>query len=169
MWDVLNGGSAINDPAGGDHGYLQAEEGAYQYQERATYWAMKRMTNYWSSPGDMNEHKLVKCDVNDPLIASYADLKPDGTLALMVVNKNPGNTCNIKVKIKGYKPAAEAKSWSFDRNNYKWNTDSPPYHADPDNPPAESMVKGVSKSFKYPFPAYSITVLQFAKAGTGKQ
>ena len=42
----------MTDPNGGDHGYMQAEEGAYQYQERADYWAMKMMTNYWSSPGD---------------------------------------------------------------------------------------------------------------------
>jgi hypothetical protein len=164
MWDVLNGGRAITDTDGGDAGYLQSEGGAYQYQERAHYWVMKMLTNYWSGAGDTNDYKLVEAKISDPMLAAYADIKPDGTLALLVVNKDPANTCKLNIYIQGFKPAAEAKAWSFDKNNYQWKTDATPYHAEPDNGPSESTVRDVSDNFKYPFPPYSITVLQFAKA-----
>jgi alpha-L-arabinofuranosidase len=163
MWDVLNGGTAITNPTGGDHGYLQSESGPYQYQERADYWTMKMLTNYWSSPGDDREHIMVESVTAEPMLACYANRKPDGSLALLVVNKDPKNSYNVPVIIKGFTPAAEARVWSFDKNNYQWNTDSTPYHADPDKAPSESAIKGTAGNFKYEFPAYSITVLQFAK------
>jgi alpha-L-arabinofuranosidase len=168
MWDVLNGGNAITSPTGGDHGYLQSENGAYQYQERADYWTMKMLTNYWSSPGDEREHKMVEAVSPEPMLASYANLKPDGSMALLVVNKDPKNSYNVDIKINGFKPGSEAKARSFDKNNYEWKTDSTPYHADPDNEPSESTIKGVSDNFKYRFPSYSITVIQFSGAADGR-
>ncbi len=163
MWDVLNGGSAISNPNGGDAGYLQSEGGSFQYQERAHYWAMKMLTNYWSASGDDKEHKMVDAKSGNTMLASYSDLRPDGSLSLLVVNKDPENAYNAAIKIKGFKPAAEAKAWSFDKTNYKWETDSAPYHADPDNPPTENTVKDVSAKFNYSFQPYSITVLEFKK------
>ena len=49
----------------------------------------------------------------------------------------------------------------FDKDNYQWETDSAPYHADPDKPPTLYSVDNVSESFETSFPPYSITVLQF--------
>ena len=34
----------------GDLAYLQADPNAYQYQGRASYWAMQMMTNVWAIP-----------------------------------------------------------------------------------------------------------------------
>jgi hypothetical protein len=161
MWDTLNGGTAIKDPKGADHGYMQAEEGPYQYQERADYWAMRMMTNDWAIPGDDRLHQMVQAQGPVSWLASYADYRPDGTLSLLVVNKNPNSSIKTKVQIKGFNPDSSAKGWVFDKNNYQWETDSMPYHADPDKPPALYSVDNVSENFETSFPPYSITVLQF--------
>jgi alpha-L-arabinofuranosidase len=160
MWDVLNGGTAITNPTGGDHGYMQAEAGPNQYQERADYWTMKMMTNYWSSPGDLNDHRLVDSASTESKLAVYANLKPNGTLALMAVNTDPENTFDAAISVKGFVPQRDAKTWKFDKDNYQWKTDAQPYYADPDEPPSESNINNAGEKFSYSFKPYSITVLE---------
>jgi alpha-L-arabinofuranosidase len=160
MWDVMNGGSAIFNPTGGDHGYLQVEQGEYQYQERATYWTMKMMTNYWACPGDDKDHKMVESISDNDMLAVYANLRPDNILALLVVNKDPEKTYKAVININGFIPSNNAKIWKFDSENYKWKTDEQPYHADPSSPPSESSIGNAGGKFSYEFKPYSITVLQ---------
>ncbi len=161
LWDTLNGGSAIKDPKGGDHGYLQAEEGPYQYQERADYWTMKMMTNDWSKPGDDQIHQMVDAQSSEPFLATYADYRPDGTLSLLVINKSQDTAFKSSINLKNFKPNPKAKGWSFNKTNYIWETEVLPYHADPDEPPKSFNLHGGTNGFNCDFPAYSITVLQF--------
>jgi alpha-L-arabinofuranosidase len=168
MWDIQNGGSAIHKVDGGDHGYLQAEGGPFQYQERADYWSMMQLTNHWSIPGDARDHFLVDATTNASCLAVYADARPDGKLSLLVINKSPENEVKAAIRIRGFKPASKGAAWSFDSTNYKWNTDKEPYHADPDLPPTLHLIKKASSEFKYTFTPYSITVLQLEPKGTQK-
>lgn len=159
MWDVMNGGTAITNPTGGDHGYLQAESGPYQFQERADYWTMKILTNYWSAPGDDKDHTMVDAVSGNTMLAVYANKKPDGTLALLCVNKDPLKPYNMEININGFKPSQDAKVWKFDSDNYKWDTSDTPYHADPSNPPTESSINNAGEKFNFEFKPYSITVI----------
>jgi hypothetical protein len=168
MWDVQNGGNATSKVDGGDHGYLQAEGGPYQYQERADYWTMVQLTNHWAIPGDSHDHLLVQAEADASLLSTFADLRPDGKLALLVINLSPENTFKTAIRVRGFKPDAKADSWTFDQSNYQWKTDQEPYHADPDKAPTHGNVKGVSGEFKYEFLPYSITVLQFSPKGPKK-
>lgn len=160
LWDVMNGGSAIHKPDGGDHGYLQAEPGPYQYQERADYWVMKMMTNYWSAPGDTKEHKLVKCETADPMLAAYANIRPDGSLTLLVVNKSKDSSVESEIKVTGYKTKNEAVSYVFDKECYNWSTKALPYHADPSKDAVRSVFKTGADGVKFEFKPYSVTVIQ---------
>jgi alpha-L-arabinofuranosidase len=160
LWDVMNGGSAITNPTGGDHGYLQAEQGPYQYQERADYWVIKMLTNYWSSPGDDKDHVMVDADSGNTMLAVYANLKPDKTLSLLVVNKDPENAYNAAISINGYVSSRDAKIWKFDKDNYKWVTDEQPYHADPSKPPTEYSINNAGEKFNFEFKPYSVTVIK---------
>ncbi len=164
MWDTINGGDALTNVNGGDHGYLQADDGPYKNQERATYWAMKMLTNYWSKSGDTEVHKLVDTKSSEKFLAAYTDLKPDGSLSLIVVNKDPKAPYKTTVSVAGYKAASEAKVYSFDKSNYDWKTDNAPYHADPDNAPSESTIGNAGAKFEYTFQPYSITVISMKKA-----
>lgn len=160
LWDVMNGGSAISNPTGGDHGYLQAEQGPYQYQERADYWIMKMLTNYWAYPADGRGHTMVEAISGNNILAVYANLKPDKTLALLVVNKHPEKTYNTAISINGYNPNNKAKILRFDKNNYKWDTREQPYHADPSNPPEEMYINIAGAKFNFEFRPYSVHVIQ---------
>ncbi len=107
---------------------------------------MKMMTNFFAIPGDGHDHFMVSSQCADKHLACYADFRPDGVLSLLVVNKNPDSPIKTKVQIKGFKPDSSAKGWIFDKDNYQWETDSVPYHADPDKPPTLYSVDDVSKN-----------------------
>jgi alpha-L-arabinofuranosidase len=165
MWDIQNGGSAIKEEHGGDHGYLQAEAGPYQYQERADYWAMTQLTNHWSLPGDARDHFLVEATTDAPLLSVFANARPDGKLTLLVVNKDPENDVQTDLRMRGFRAAGKGRCFTFDKTNYQWKTDQPPYHADPSKAPTETPLK-VKSAFTHTFPAYSITVMEFSPKGS---
>jgi hypothetical protein len=161
LWNVMNGGNAINDPKGGDHGYLQAEPGPYQYQERIDYWAMRMMACHWAMPGEARAHRFLDATCTQDRLVPYATLRPDGSLALLIVNKDPEKDFMASLNLQGFSPAAQAQGWKFDSTNYQWNITSKPYHADPDKPPTVFILKAAGSSFSYTFPKYSLTVLKF--------
>jgi hypothetical protein len=160
IWNAMNGGDAISSPTGNDHGQLQAEAGPFQYQERATYWAHLMLTQYWSAPGDTQSHRLVQSGSSEGMLVPFANVRPDGSLTLLVVNKSPTSGYNATIALAAFAPRATAQGWRMDETTYKWSTAATPYHADPDTAPAAFTLTNVSPRFDQCFPAYSLTVLQ---------
>ncbi len=169
LWDVLNGGSGTTNASGGDLGYLNVANDGHQYQPRATYWAMKMMTNDWAIPGDANSHQLVQTSTNsepNTLLAAYSDYRPDGVLSLAVVNKDPVTVFDAVVSVGPFAANNTANGWTFNSTNYQWvNTGATPYHASPDTAPTAFTASGSGGAFPVTFQPYSITVLQFTNSG----
>jgi hypothetical protein len=154
----------------GDLAYLQADSNAYQYQGRATYWAMQMMTNDWASSGDTNTHTLLTTTVAanggpTSLLTAYTDKRPDNIVSLMVVNKDPSNSYATTVNMGAFVPNASANEWTFNSANYVWESTSVPYHAIPDTAPTAVTLTNAASSFPVTFQPYSISVIQFTNAG----
>ena len=169
LWDTLNGGSGTVTATGGDLGYLNIRNDGYQYQPRATYWAMQMVTSDWAKGGDTASHHLISTTVqNAPasLLTAYSDYRPDGVFSLMVVNKNPTNAYNTWVSGLPFTPNSTATGWTFNSTNYQWvTTGGTPYHAAPDTAPTTVTFSGISNAFPVTFQPYSITVIQFTNSG----
>ena len=168
LWDTLNGSSDTTNNTQGDQGYLQVEAGAYQYQQRATYWAQFIMNNNWSASGDSNPHQLVSTTANSgaATLGLYTDYRPDNVLSLLVINKDATNSYAATINLNGFTPASTASGVTFGSLNYAWETVSSPYHASPDLAPTTVTFNNVSTSFPVTFGPYTITVLQFTNAIT---
>jgi hypothetical protein len=162
LWAAMNGGNAISSATDGDLGFLQRESNPFQYQERADYWAMQLMATRWAMPGSTTDHQLVTSVSSAPLLRTYATLRPDGVLALLVANQDPVTAYDASIAMQSFIPAATSTRYSFDAANYTWVTTTLPFHAEPDLPPTSGVEQGVSASFRHLFPPYSITVLEFA-------
>jgi hypothetical protein len=162
LWASMNGGNAISSATDGDLGYLQREPNAFQYQERADYWAMQLMGTRWGMPGAATDHKLVSATSTAATLRVYATLRPDGQLALIVANQDPATAYDARIELQGFAPAATASRFTFDATNYAWETTTAPFHAVPDLPPTAGVESGVSTSFQHLFPSYSITVFELA-------
>ncbi len=179
LWNAISAGPTADatDPTDGDLGYLQYNHNAWRFQERAQYWAMQMMSTDWAISGDARDHRLVAVSSSPaPLLAAYADARPDGALALLVVNKDQSNACPATVRIPAGAAGSVADVWTFDATNYAWQTSTAPYHADPDTAPthgvycvppsaADGDAAGVAVPFT--FAPASITVLRFASPDGG--
>jgi F5/8 type C domain len=156
--------SDVTDPAAGDLGYLQFNHDAYRFQPHANYWAMQMMAQDWATAGDPRKHRLVSSSSSQPLLAAYADQRPDGALSILVVNKDPARSFDGAIDLAHFAPAPIADVWTFDSSNYVWDTSSVPYHAQPDVGPTHAVYCGASSSIPFTFAPGSITVLRFVAA-----
>jgi hypothetical protein len=67
----------------------------------APYHALEMM-NLFARPGD----QLIRAGTSDPLVGAHAARRPDGDLAVLLVNKDPDNARTVTVDYAGYTPAA---------------------------------------------------------------
>jgi hypothetical protein len=123
------------------------------HQPNGRYWAAYMYHHYFSNT-------LVALDLGTTSrerLAAYASRSPDGSLYLMVVNKDPLSDISIPISIKGYKPAATAQAFTWDDDNYAWDGSSG--RAAKDLPPSSKVI-GSGTDFTYTFPKYSITAIK---------
>jgi len=107
----------------------------------------------------------IKDSDGNLLVSSYAVHRPDGNWSLMLVNRDETSPHAVRVVFEDAKRKREASfsgpvtSVTFGSEQYVWVNDGPNSHADPDNPPAATIIKGESGTI-FTLPKASITVLR---------
>jgi hypothetical protein len=99
------------------------------------------------------------------LVTSYAVRRPDGNWSIMLVNRDENNAHSVRVVFDagGRKPvvsfAGAVTLVTFGSDQYVWINDGPNSHADPDNPPAATVIEADSGTM-FTLPRASVTVLR---------
>src|SRR5580700_7422157 len=124
-------------------------------------WVQHRAGVHSMFPASIN----IKDSDGNLLVTSYAVHRPDGNWSLMLVNRDETNSHAVRVVFEDAKSKREA-SFSgpvtfvtFGSDQYVWINDGPNSHADPDNPPMATTIKGESGTI-FTLPRASITVLR---------
>lgn len=123
------------------------------HQPNGRYWAAYMYHHYFGSA-------LLAANLGDvsfDRMAAYASRAADGTLYLMVINKDPVADLTMPVNVAGYTPAPQAEAYTWSGDNYIWDPTSG--SASKDAPPTMRVV-GAGPQFTYTFPKYSITALK---------
>ncbi len=172
LWDIMNNNASTGVY---DMGFLEIgqQTGAYQYQERGTYWGMYMINNYLGVQDD-NGNTLVSASSGQALLPVYACKRSDGKLSLMVINKDSANSYGSTINLSNYTPDPSAELYTFAANasapyyiqNYMWHDANPSSYADPDVAPKENAIHTASNSFVFTFPPYSISVFNFVPLGS---
>ncbi|MEV6832345.1 cellulose binding domain-containing protein [Amycolatopsis sp. NPDC051102] len=113
-WDTHNGGTKLSTVAGypdyGDSGLLSSatclEGGACEPALNtpfAPYYGLKMLSTF-ARPGD----QYVRAGADDPLVGAHAVRRPDGDLAVLLLNKDPDQARTVTLDYAGYTPAAAA-------------------------------------------------------------
>jgi alpha-L-arabinofuranosidase len=167
LWLAMSSGNTADatDATAGDLGYLQSTNNAFRYQERASYWAMQMMSSLWAIAGDTRAHTLVASTSSQSLLATYADLRPDGALTLAVINRDDAHAYSARIDLAPFVSGPAADVWTFDARNYVWETAGKPYHAEPDTAPTHALFCGAGASTPFAFAPASLTVIRFAAPG----
>jgi hypothetical protein len=162
---LINSSGDENSATAGSFSQFEGTPGPYLDQPFASFWAMQMMSADWAIPNDTRTHDLVSCVSSATNLIGYADLRPDGDLALIVSNQDPSNAYTTTISIAGYSPQSTATTYNFSSAQYAWETSSVPYHVTPDSGPAAGTSTAGS-SFSATFAPYSLTVFQFCPAGS---
>jgi len=154
-WDLINGPgtSSLDGPwiygwrNYGDLGMFSPDFS----QVYPTYFA-EQMVNKFAAAGDTT----IQTTSSYGLLTAYATKRSDGTLRLMVVNKNPTATTASSITFTGYKPVKSATQFFY----------GIPQDTAASNGQSQAIqttsVTNASATMTMSFPPYSITVLQFS-------
>jgi hypothetical protein len=139
-------------PIGSSVYFGQIETQKTLRQPNGRYWAAYMYRHYFGTA-------LLAAgigEVSRDHLAAYASRAADGSVFLMVVNKDPTSDVAIPVSLSGYSAASSAEAITWSGDNYVW--DPAQAVAVTDTPPRLTTVAAGSQ-FTYTFPRYSITAL----------
>lgn len=106
---------------------------------------------------------IVQADSNYPLLSAHAAKRRDGSLSLLVINKNPASAYEAKIFLNGYAPKRTATVYSYgipQDNAARTKTGSPDI--------ARTVMGTAGVSFAYKFPPYSATIISLSRARSQK-
>jgi hypothetical protein len=123
------------------------------------YYVMKLLSHF-ARAGD----QVVKATSDNPLLATYAVKRANGTLSLLVINKSPTLTTTAHVALTGFSPAPIAPVYGYGK---------------PQDDAARTGVgladitlsglSGLGTSFSAPFQPYSASVITLYPAGVSSR
>jgi hypothetical protein len=157
----------------GTFGFFSTDENLQIQQPLSQFFASQLINLEWVQPGN-GEHKVfpASSDVRDGaghvLVTSYAVLRPDGTWALMIVNKDQENAHSVQIAFDSEKPDKESHfsgpvtAIRFGSAQYQWHPDPSSKiggRAEPDGP-AERTTIDARPGTIFELPKASITVLR---------
>jgi hypothetical protein len=153
-WNVHNGIGTVSTVAGqrdyGDFGLLSSggctSDGTVCEPAMNTPFAPYHALKLLPRPGD----QLVRAGTSDPLIAAHAARRPDGKLAVLLLNKDPDNAREVTIDYHGWEPAGSVPVVSTYANGAAAVTTAP---------------AGTARA--QTLPAYSLTLLTLQPVGAG--
>jgi hypothetical protein len=128
----------------GDYGVVEGFTNLFP-----TYYTSELMTHFVQA-GDT----VIAAASDYSLLPAYAVMRQDGSLTVLVINKDPGNTLTGQVSVAGFPPASTGTVYSY---GIPQDTAAETGIGSPDV--AQTTISGAGTNFSYAFPPYSATVL----------
>ena len=150
-----------------------ADDNGQWAANRAQYYAAWLITQQWAEPVNVPQalHPTSGPGLTDPgskqpLVTSYALLRPDGRWALLVINKDPKRSHRLPITFTDHASTTTTfrgpvEACVFSSASYVWHPHGANGYAKPNQPPAHTTRSG-GPAFSFTFPAYSVTVLRGA-------
>lgn len=123
-----------------------------KFEVYPTFYAYKLLTHF-ARGGD----RIVQADSNYPLLAVHAAKRADGSLSLLVINKDPSLAYGARLSLTGYVPRPRAAVYSYgipQDEAARTKVGSPDV--------ARTTLTTAASAFSYRFPPYSATILSFS-------
>jgi hypothetical protein len=118
-WDLHNGpGTGGNDSSSlygwrmyGDYGVENGTAGSIDlvaHDKYPAYYAYK-LLNHFARGGDT----VITATSSNALLSAYATKRTDGSMSLLVINKNPTSATTANISLTGFTPQANATVYSY--------------------------------------------------------
>ena len=134
--------------AWGNNMLFQTRGRSEKAEPMATWHAAALVTGHWLLPS--GPHQLLAAASDLPGVASYAVRRPDGSLAVLLLNKDPGESNAIRL------PLTSATLFQFSGDQYKWVSKGSHGHAKRSKP---AVSRALADGEAFDVPPLSITVV----------
>jgi hypothetical protein len=128
----------------------------------AAYWGTRLLTHSWAQPGAQPNEMLATSATGGAPVAAYALRRPDGRLAVLLLNKDPRSHHAVKVELSaGGHPGPLAGPVTIEQLSsaqYLWQAAGERGYPRRDRPPARRLLNAAPT--KLDLPPLSITVLR---------
>ncbi len=164
-WALRNGapGSSVNNSSSlygwrqyGDYGIISTPNSfgeTSSFEPYPVYYIMK-LTSHFARGGD----SIVRTTSSNTLLAAYAAKRTNGTLSLLVINKDPTNDLGANIAVSGFTPKTAATVYAYgipQDEAARTGSGSPDI--------ATTTISNAAASLSMTFPHYSATVISFAQ------
>jgi hypothetical protein len=148
----------------GSYGVMSRDEiDSPNFEVYPTFYIYK-LLHHFAGGGDT----VISAISNYALLSAHATRRVDGSLALLVINKNPTTAYNAKISIAGFTPGAAATVYSY---GIPQDDAAKAKQGAPGTDIAQTPFAHAGASFAYSFPPYSATVIALTnttKSNDGK-
>src|SRR5271163_3737604 len=158
----------------GTFGMFSVDANYNVQQPLSQYFASQLLTQEWVVPGD-GVHRTFPAvsDVVDlaghVLVTAYAVLRPDGTWALLLINKDQENAHSVRISFGdeggGKHFSGDVSVSTFGVGQYVWHPEIKGGWADPDGPAARTTVRA-GRETQFVLPQASVSVIRGRIGGT---
>jgi hypothetical protein len=157
---------------------LQSDE-AHRVRARvAAFWETWMLTHVWTQPG-AGAHTVYATATSanayegagHALVRAYAVGRPDGRLAVLLLNLSPSQTYDVQLRFTGTAslsatPSGTLAEWQLGAGQYHWQPAGANGHPSLSLPPARRQITVEAAQARGAYlPPYSITVLRSAPPG----
>jgi hypothetical protein len=155
------------DSWGNNNSLFRADDDFHIKDKVATFYAAQLLTRQWTNAPDQ-PHKLYATSANRDLLSAFAARRPDGRWALLLINKDPQRTVDVKVGFTGGSPtkttglSGSADLYQLSSAEYEWVANGDAGHTKRSTPPSHSTQRACLDC-SFTLPPYSLSVL----VGTG--
>jgi hypothetical protein len=120
-----------------------------------TYYSAWLLTHAWC--GDLSRaHRLVRTDLDSPLVGAYSVVRPDGRLAILFVNRSPDRAASVSLRLPSPWASHVAVLYRYGKAQYEWKPAGENGHPLRSLPPARASLKDARS---VDLPPYSVSVL----------
>lgn len=147
---------------------LLSDSGHRILHRTAAFTAVRLVTGQWAGAGHRIRRVLqTASDVRDPaglgLVTAYAVGRPDGRLAVLLVNKDPRRAANLRVIVGSARTqtvlAGPLDAYTLSSRQYRWHARGPAGYPAPDLPAAHAVVRE-GRTGVIRLPPFSLTVIR---------
>lgn len=134
------------------------------------YWGARMINIEWVQHRS-GAHRMFPSSTGIEDVTSYAVHRPDGNWSLMLVNRSETDPHTVRVVFSDSKAkrsfAGPVTMVTFGSEQYVWKAAGAKSYADPDGPPAATVIQG-SPQATFTLPKASVTVLRGRIKGGGR-
>lgn len=141
---------------------LRERESGSAPQPVATFWETQMLTHDWAQAGaGGQEHLLYRATARTADLHAYALRRPDGRLALLVLNLSSSRYYRVRIRLAGApgRLSGALEQWTLSSADYAWQADGPDGAPSLDEPPRHRLL---GKGRAALLPPYSVSVLRSA-------